>query len=138
MDQVHSTTEQHVKGKHLTYDERMIIQIRHKEGCSPNHTAAEIGCASNTVRNELRRRHPNLFGLPYGYSVINVQLVIAIKYDFSEKARLSCPHISETGRKNATYLKEVMEQVGFQGYDREWWHFYDVSAEPVPFSDYPI
>ena len=28
MDQVHSTTEQHVKGKHLTYDERMIIQIR--------------------------------------------------------------------------------------------------------------
>ncbi|WP_407717391.1 helix-turn-helix domain-containing protein, partial [Hornefia butyriciproducens] len=50
MDQVHSTTEQHVKGKHLTYDERMIIQIRHKEGCSPNRIAAEIGCAPNTVR----------------------------------------------------------------------------------------
>lgn len=47
MDQVHSTSEQYVKGKHLTYDERMIIQIRHNEGCSPNRIAAEIGCASN-------------------------------------------------------------------------------------------
>lgn len=47
MDQVHSTSEQYVKGKHLTYDERMIIQIRHKEGCSPNRIAAEIGCAPN-------------------------------------------------------------------------------------------
>ena len=45
MDQVHSTTEQHVKGKHLTYDERMIIQIRHKEGCSPNRIAAERSAA---------------------------------------------------------------------------------------------
>lgn len=61
MDQVHSTTEQHVKGKHLTYDERMIIQIRHKEGCFPNHIAAEIGCAPNTVRNELRRGTIDLY-----------------------------------------------------------------------------
>ena len=61
MDQVHSTTEQHVKGKHLTYDERMIIQIRHKEGCSPNRIAAEIGCAPNTVRNELRRGTIDLY-----------------------------------------------------------------------------
>ena len=93
MDQVHSTTEQHVKGKYLTYDERMIIQIRHKEGCFPNHIAAEIGCAPNTVRNELRRRHPNLFGLPYGYSVINVQLVIAIK----QKNNVECESLY--GRK---------------------------------------
>ena len=61
MDQVHSTTEQHVKGKHLTYDERMIIQIRHKEGCSPNRIAAEIGCTPNTVRNELRRGTIDLY-----------------------------------------------------------------------------
>lgn len=61
MDQVHSTTEQHVKGKHLTYDERMIIQIRHKEGWSPNRIAAEIGCAPNTVRNELRRGTVDLY-----------------------------------------------------------------------------
>ena len=32
------------------------------------------------IERRSRRRHPNLFGLPYGYSVINVQLVIAIKW----------------------------------------------------------
>ena len=32
------------------------------------------------IERRSRRRPPNLFGLPYGYSVINVQLVIAIKY----------------------------------------------------------
>lgn len=61
MDQVHSTTEQHVKGKHLTYEERVIIQIRTKEGWSPNRIAAEIGCASNTVRNELKRGMVDLY-----------------------------------------------------------------------------
>lgn len=61
MDQVHSTTEQHVKGKHLTYEERVIIQIRTKEGWSPNRIATEIGCASNTVRNELKRGMVDLY-----------------------------------------------------------------------------
>lgn len=61
MDQVHSITEQHVKGKHLTYDERMVIQIRHRDGCSPNKIAAEIGCAPNTVRNELKRGMVKLY-----------------------------------------------------------------------------
>lgn len=39
----------------------MIIQIRHKEGCSLNRIAAEIGCAPNTVRNELRRGTIDLY-----------------------------------------------------------------------------
>lgn len=58
--------------------------------------------------------------------------------DFTEKAHLSSSLISEKSRRNATYLKNVMESVGFQAYDGEWWHFYDVSTEPKPFSDYPI
>ena len=55
MDQVHSTTIGHKKGSHLTYDERMIIQIRLKDGWKPSRIAREIGCAPNTVRNEIRR-----------------------------------------------------------------------------------
>ncbi|QAT42442.1 M15 family metallopeptidase [Aminipila luticellarii] len=58
--------------------------------------------------------------------------------DFTEKASLSCPDISEKGRENALYLKKVMEKVGFEGYDREWWHFYDKKTPPTPFLDYPI
>lgn len=61
MDQVHSTTDRHEKGKHLSYDERMIIQIRRNEGWSPNRIAGEIGCAPNTVRNELKRGTVNLY-----------------------------------------------------------------------------
>ena len=55
MDHVHSTTTEHQKGKHLSYDERFLIQIRLKDGWSANKIAKEIGCAPNTVRNEIRR-----------------------------------------------------------------------------------
>ena len=55
MDYVYSTTTKHEKGKHLSYDERVLIQIRLKDGWSANKIAKEIGCAPNTVRNEIRR-----------------------------------------------------------------------------------
>ena len=55
MDQVHSTTTKHRKGQHLTFEERMVIQVHLKDGWSPNKIAKEIGCAPNTVRNEIKR-----------------------------------------------------------------------------------
>ena len=41
MDHVHSTTTEHQKGKHLSYDERFLIQIRLKDGWSANKIAKE-------------------------------------------------------------------------------------------------
>lgn len=61
MDQVHSTTPKHEKGKQLTYDERMFIQIRIGDGWSAYRIAKELGCASNTVRNEIRRGTVSLY-----------------------------------------------------------------------------
>lgn len=61
MDRIIFTTPEHQKGKHLTKDERVLIQIRQKDGWSPNRIAAEIGCAPNTVRNELKRSTVNLY-----------------------------------------------------------------------------
>ena len=58
--------------------------------------------------------------------------------DFSEKAALRNAAPGSEGEKNATYLKEVMESVGFQAYKNEWWHFYDVTTEPTPFMDFQI
>lgn len=55
MDQVQYTTTEHKKGRHLSYDERMIIQLRLQDGWNPNRIAKEIGCAPNTVRNEIER-----------------------------------------------------------------------------------
>ena len=66
MDHLHSTTIEHRKGKHLSFEERVIIQTRLKDGWTPNKIAAEIGCAPNTVRNEIKRGtvalyHGNVF-----------------------------------------------------------------------------
>lgn len=54
MDNTYFSTK-HIKGKHLTYEERVIIQTRLKDGRSINKIAKEIGCAPNTVRNEIKR-----------------------------------------------------------------------------------
>ena len=55
MDHVHSTTTEHKKGKHLSYDERILIQIRLKNNWSADKIAKEIRCAPNPVRNESRK-----------------------------------------------------------------------------------
>lgn len=61
MDHVYCTTIKRKKGKHLSYDERVLILIRLKDGWSANKIAKEIGCALNTVRNEIRRGTVSLY-----------------------------------------------------------------------------
>lgn len=51
----------HEKGKHLTFLDRAIIQVRLKDKWSPYRIAKEIGCSPNTVRNEIRRGTPALY-----------------------------------------------------------------------------
>ena len=55
MDHLHSTTTEHRKGQHLSFEHRVLIQTRLKDGWSPNRIAKEIGYAPNTVRNEIKR-----------------------------------------------------------------------------------
>lgn len=55
MDISHSTTNGHRKGQHITYDDRMLIQIRLKDGKSIRSIAREIGCSPQTVSNEIKR-----------------------------------------------------------------------------------
>lgn len=58
--------------------------------------------------------------------------------DMTGLSAMDCPTTSAIARKNATYLRDVMESTGFKGYNNEWWHFYDVSTEPTPFLDFKI
>lgn len=60
MDQLNSTTY-HQKGKHLSFEERVIIQVRLNDKLSPNKIAAELGCSPNTVRNEIKRGTVSLY-----------------------------------------------------------------------------
>ena len=61
MNHVHSTTTEHQKGKHLSYEERILIQLRLKDNWSANKITKEIGCAPNTVRKEIRRGTVSLY-----------------------------------------------------------------------------
>ena len=55
MDYLHSTTSKRKKGQHFTYEERIKIEIRMTDHWSVNQIAQEIGCAPNTIRNEIKR-----------------------------------------------------------------------------------
>lgn len=64
MDQLNSTI-QHQKGKHLSFEEMVIIQTRLNDKHSPNKIAAELGSSPNTILYAMR-----LNAVPYTY--INV------------------------------------------------------------------
>lgn len=55
MDCSYSTMSEHKKGKHLTLEDRFVIQVRQKDGCSIRSIADEIGCSPSTVANEIKR-----------------------------------------------------------------------------------
>jgi len=54
MDHPNSITE-HRKNTHLQYNHRVIIELRLKDGHSAYKIAKELGCAANTVRNEIKK-----------------------------------------------------------------------------------
>ncbi|QIB68925.1 M15 family metallopeptidase [Aminipila butyrica] len=86
---------------------------------------------------EFKTNHMN--GLCVDLTLVDVKgkelIMPSLFDDFSERASLSCPDIPEEARKNAEYLRDIMEQVGFTAYQGEWWHFYDKTIPPVPYSD---
>ena len=46
----------HEKGKHLTFEDYVIIELRLKDGWKPNAIAKkELHCAPNTVRNIIKK-----------------------------------------------------------------------------------
>lgn len=55
MSQLHYITSSHKKGKHFSFKERIIIQLRIKDNYSIRAIAREIGCSPTTVSNEIKR-----------------------------------------------------------------------------------
>ena len=49
MDHLHFTTIEHKKGQHLSFEHRVLIQTRLKDGLSPNKIAQEIVCAPEPI-----------------------------------------------------------------------------------------
>lgn len=61
MDHLHSTTTSHRKGKHLSDEERITIQLRLKDNYSIRAIAREIGRSPSTVSNEIKRGTVSLY-----------------------------------------------------------------------------
>lgn len=51
--------------------------------------------------------------------------------DFSAMADRDYSDCSDEARENAMILQTAMEQAGFTGYDKEWWHYSDTDEYPV-------
>lgn len=67
------------------------------------------------------------------------ELEMPTEFDnFTDRAAASSQDMSEAARKNVDYLIEVMESVGFENYEGEWWHFNDIIEEPSPYLDVPL
>ena len=62
MDQFHSNTIETSRkpGKHLTLDERGILQALHQQRHSLRYIATIAGCVHTTIYNEIRRERPIL------------------------------------------------------------------------------
>ena len=61
MDFLHSTMNQRIKGKHLSFEERVIIQTRIKDGCSLRAIVRELGCSPSTISYEVKRGTVSLY-----------------------------------------------------------------------------
>ena len=53
---------QHIKGKHLSFEERVIIQLRLKDGYSLRAIARELNCSPSTISYEVKRGTVELYG----------------------------------------------------------------------------
>ena len=94
MDSLHFTMNQHVKGKHLSFEERVVIQTRLKDGYSIRAIARELGCSPSTISYEVKRGTVSLYhGKQQRYKAEHGQGVYQInrrhcgrKSDFLKKA----------------------------------------------------
>ena len=61
MDSLYSIMNQRIKDKHLSFEERVIIQTRIKDGFSLRAIARELGCSPSTIRYEVKRGTASLY-----------------------------------------------------------------------------
>ena len=90
----YSTTNGHKKGKHLSYEDRMLIQIRLKDGYSLRAIAREFTFSPIAISNETKRGSTLLYnGTKRRYKASRGQKV------YEENRKASCHHYSYLDKK---------------------------------------
>ncbi len=110
MDQIQSITNtSRKKGAHLTFEERVIIQTRLKDKYSLRRIAHEIGCAVNTIRNEIKRGTVLLYnGKIERYRAMDGQSVYEV-------------HRENCGRKYAAISKGIFLEYVRENFKKKDW-----------------
>lgn len=90
-----------------------------------------------TKAYSLRPSHMN--GMCVDITLVNKkgeEILMPTEFDcFSKNANPLTSRSSQESIDNALYLRRVMVEHGFRPSNTEWWHFFDKSSEPLPFSD---
>lgn len=98
----YSTTNGHKKGKHLSYEDRMLIQIRLKDGYSLRAIAREFTFSPIAISNETKRGSTLLYnGTKRQYKASGGQKVV-----YEENRKASCHHYSYLDKKAFIELVE--------------------------------
>ena len=108
MDSLHSTMSIHRKSKHLSFEERVIIQTRLKDGYSLRAIARELHRSPSTISYEVKRGSVGLYhGKVKRYkATIFIKLIVknvGANQTFSRKAN-SCTMSTNTSLKMAGRL----------------------------------
>ena len=61
MNLLHSITDTHTKGKHLSFENRVEIQTLRKEGYSMRAIARKLNCSPSTIKYEIDRGTVTLY-----------------------------------------------------------------------------
>lgn len=109
MDNSYSTISSHVKGSHLSYGDRILIQIRLKDHYSIRAIAREIGCSPSTVSNEIAR------GLVALYNGHITRYKASVGQKAYENNRKNCCRHYDFLRKSA-FLNYVLKHVTEDGW----------------------
>ena len=94
MGNTYSTTNGQKNEKHLSYEDRMLIQIRLKDGYSLRAIARELTCSPTTISSETKRGSTLLYnGTKRRYKASRGQKV------YEENRKASCHHYSYLDEK---------------------------------------
>jgi D-alanyl-D-alanine dipeptidase len=69
-----------------------------------------------------------------------IEMTMGTRFDFMDDlSHFLSPNIREEERNNRIFLSGVMQEAGFEPYDKEWWHF-SLKNEPYPdtYFDFPV
>lgn len=108
MDNLNCNTK-HCKGQHLTYEERVEMEIRLNDGWSKYRISKYLGCSYNTIKNEYERGKVLLYNGKIERYKASIGHKVYLEHRHNSKRNYQCLECVE-------FLKYVEEKVTTEGW----------------------